>query len=242
MSGNVIVEGTSALEAQLGVLVEEAAGLDGAQLLGPSGLADWRVVDLLLHVAARAERLGRAASAEPPLVRQVTVAAGPPPTVVLARSVGPGLPDRAQLPVQDAAATVREAARRLSRRLARVEGDRLVTTRIGVMSLGEALLLHCLEDLHHAVALARAVGAEPTGLCHPETVAYAAAWTGTGSPTGVLRQLQRPQESAVPCVRWVGPMCPATCLVPASLPVGASATASAASGAPVRAGAAQLVG
>lgn len=211
MVGNVIIEGTSALEAELGVLVQQAGSMDSDLLLLPSGLAEWRVVDLLVHVATRVDRLGRAASAEPPLVRQVTLAAGPPPTPALGRPLAPGQPDLVPVvPALEAAAALGETARRLSRRLAGVEEGRLVTTRLGVMSLGEALLLHCMETLHHALAVARAVGATPTDLCHPETTTYAARRTGASSAGGVLKQLQRPQESSIACVRWVGSLCPAT--------------------------------
>jgi len=148
----------AALTAQIGHALDAARVLTADQLAAPSGLPNWDVHQLLVHIARQIEAVPRAIEAEAPAKADLDL-----PT--WARSTG-DIADRLDADTREAAAgtaraasRIEEAAEQLARVMDRaVEPGRNVRITLGTMRATDFLVTRLVELVVHTDDLARAIG------------------------------------------------------------------------------------
>ncbi|MGW0791537.1 sterol carrier family protein [Streptomyces sp. NPDC002911] len=148
-----------AVLAQFDRVREAVAALTEGRLAGPSGLGEWTVRDLAVHLTKAMDRVSHEMELpEPP---------GPKPQLTLlewpfsAAGGAEGIADDTREPAEahpGLAALYGETADRFARLVPASAGERLVTTRGGTMRLGDFLVTRTVELVVHTDDLNRAAG------------------------------------------------------------------------------------
>lgn len=199
----------AATSAQSERLAHRLADLDPAVLVRPSGMAGWRVHEVLVHLTNSMNRLGRAVREPEARVRQVTFEEYCTATWRDAEETRRHvLEDAALVPPAQAPVCLGRAARSLVRRLESAEADKLVVMRRGTMVLSEVLTVYCLEMLTHATDVARAVGLQPLELCDPDALRFAGSLLDESDLGRTVELLQGAGDS-VTSTGWLRRLCPA---------------------------------
>ncbi|GAA2478842.1 maleylpyruvate isomerase N-terminal domain-containing protein [Winogradskya humida] len=156
---------TAAL-AQFALLTARVEALEPAQLELPARLEPWRVLELVAHVTRNIGAVAPAVARPEPAARTVELAGYYDVAARAAAAVKQRAIDDARSPVSWSAelATAVQAA---AQALEGVPDTRLVTVRMGAVSLGDFLVTRCVEGAVHGIDLARALDAEPAAWVDP---------------------------------------------------------------------------
>ncbi|MFI2784113.1 maleylpyruvate isomerase family mycothiol-dependent enzyme [Streptomyces sp. ALB3] len=148
-----------AVLAQFDRIREAVAGLTEDQLAGPSGLGEWTVRELAVHLTMALDRVSRQlVLPEPPGPKpQLTLLEWPFSTAGRAKGIADEARELAEAR-PDLVALYGETADRFGRLVPGSEGDRLVTTGAGTMRLGDFLVTRTVELVVHTDDLSRATG------------------------------------------------------------------------------------
>jgi uncharacterized protein (TIGR03083 family) len=163
----------AAATAQAAVLAARVARLADADLALPTRLPPWTVRELVAHVTRTIGVVGAALAAPAPPVATVALDDYYSHAAVAAD----GVRDRT---VEEArAAGDARWQERITTVVAEVtdalpDSDRLVTTRIGAVSLADFLVTRCVEGVVHGLDLARALGDDPEDWYEPAAAAVCA--------------------------------------------------------------------
>ncbi|GAA0794169.1 maleylpyruvate isomerase N-terminal domain-containing protein [Spirilliplanes yamanashiensis] len=154
----------SAATGQFALLAERVGQLTDADLALPTRLPPWTVRELVAHVTRNIDALAGALAAPAPEAATVTL----DDYYGLAAAAADGIRERA---AGEAATGIRwqdEIGAVAARVTAALPGaDRLVTARMGDLTLEDFLVTRCVEGTVHGFDLARALDAPPGDWLHP---------------------------------------------------------------------------
>jgi len=149
----------TAVLAQFDRVRQAVAALTEDQLAGPSGLGEWSVRELAVHLTMALGRVSHELeSPEPPGTKpQLTLLEWPSSTAGMAEDIAGDTREQAEAH-PGLGALYEETADRFGRLVPAGDGDRLVTTRAGTMRLGDFLVTRTVELVVHTDDLHRATG------------------------------------------------------------------------------------
>ena len=140
--------------AQYRLLAAAVAGLDDAAFEQPTRLGDWRVAELVAHLASTLDAVPRALARPAPERAE----GGVLDYLLTYRSVAPAVASRAVDNARDVppAALRQRLAETVAESAAALEAagvDRLVAVRLGAVPLGDFLMTRCVEGVVHGLDL-----------------------------------------------------------------------------------------
>lgn len=148
----------AALVAQVGHVLDAARSLGADALAGPSGLPNWDVHHLLVHIARQIEVIPRLVAEEVRGKPDLDLSTWARSTAGIADLLDEDTREAAVV-TERAAARIEEAAERLAAVLdAAVEPDRLVRITLGTMRSTDFLVTRLVELVVHTDDLATATG------------------------------------------------------------------------------------
>ena len=150
----------AALVAQVGHVLDAARSLGADALAGPSGLPNWDVHHLLVHIARQIEVIPRLVAEEVPGKPDLDLSAWARSTVTIADRLDEDTREAADATGRtEAAARIADAAERLATVLdAAVDPDRLIRITLGTMRSTDFLVTRLVELVVHTDDLATATG------------------------------------------------------------------------------------
>lgn len=149
----------TAVLAQFGHLSQAVRTLTAERLARPSGLGEWTVRELAVHVTAALERVSRELELPEPAGREPRLGLLEWASTTAPRGAGIAQDARSLAAAHpDLGALYDETADRFARLVAGVPADRLLTTRAGTMRLGDFLVTRTVELVVHTDDLNRAAG------------------------------------------------------------------------------------
>lgn len=158
---------------QYGLLATRFAGLSEADLERETRLPPWRLRELVAHTTRNICSVVPALSRPEPEVATVGLDDYYEKGARMSAAIRDRAVDEARADVRwadELAAAVRETAEAL----ATVGPDRLISVRLGAMSLDGFLVTRCVEGVVHGLDVAHAVGGDPGEWVTPEATAVCA--------------------------------------------------------------------
>ncbi|TKA11297.1 sterol carrier family protein [Actinacidiphila oryziradicis] len=150
----------AALTAQIGHVLDAARVLSAAQLAAPSGLPNWDVHHLLVHIARQIEAVPQVIAAEAAAKADLDLPTWARSTAAIADLLDADTREAA-VATERAAARIAEAAEQLAHVMDRaVEPGRNVRVTLGAMRSTDFLVTRLVELVVHTDDLARATGTE----------------------------------------------------------------------------------
>jgi uncharacterized protein (TIGR03083 family) len=190
----------AAVRAQFGCVREVVLGLSDARLAGPSGLGDWTVRELAVHLTMAPDGIVRALEGPAPAKADTPLTAwalGTASRAALVEDVTRSL--AAEWP--DLAALYERTAARLDEALDGAPEERLVQTVGGAMPFTDYLVTRTVELVVHSDDLAHATGAEvPFDRQALATCTRLLADTLAAKAPGASTEVRVPPFAVVQCV------------------------------------------
>jgi uncharacterized protein (TIGR03083 family) len=146
----------AAVSAQFGNVREAVRALDDEQLALPSGLGDWTVRELAVHVTMTVEAVSRALDRDEPRKAELSLVDLLFGSAGFAEAIADGV-RRLAAGTPDLDALFARTEERLAEHLAGAPGTRVVDLRAGAMTLADFLVTRTVELVVHTDDLNRAV-------------------------------------------------------------------------------------
>ncbi len=151
----------AALLGQYAALAAWIADLPDSAFVASTRLGEWRVAELVAHLAATIEAVRRYLGQPAPARANLALADYYRGAAAMAAGVDERARSEAARPLEELRMVLPQEVGRATAALEGADPERLVDTRLGALPLADFLVTRCVEGTVHALDLAAALGREP---------------------------------------------------------------------------------